>query len=698
MNSTGSARDLSQSRDQALQALLGSLSSKDGSSSADVARKLSEKLDELVGGVSDPGQPRNEQGELVNEEGLPIIDVTEPIIDDQINGVSGNLVTADASDLVPLASLPDLERDRRRIERDRILDMLENEEASENTRSESSLRTEDVHSKVEQLKAAREMQKKMGKALLRNMAEARAKEEEKLRSEAPLPPTPVDDETKVRKVKKSVSFAQLPTDGTGEPKDRTLIREKEAKIDWGDVAPARLRSDNKSKPMTKAQMNSLPMKLDVVERTPSAPSLFKDPMVTAVDSDDESIPGSPISENESALDNTVGTRNVPELDSGDDESDDEIPSDEGEAFDIDDALHHREVALAYYEKRNVVGSDAATALTSHSHEGEDDWDQPEVPLDATLSSSRPKPSVSRFKAAHIASTQSTSLGNSVLPASGFQTVQRAVRIGRLEGDHLVGGEEGESASEPEDETMKEVLELLKKGEVLNIGPDASPSRASKSLASVSRPSNIPLVVPEIASPTPTTVNGKASKFKLNRTPQRPVEPVDSTTSTPVSTAGRSSPKLPTTRSDGTEYLSTPPLPPSPALNSQTQFSMIVESPSFPPPVRSSPSTFDSQGNAAPARKGMQPTTILALSLRILVALSTRTFFQPDEYYQSLEPAHALVFGYGHLTWEWLTPQPIRSIVYPALNVPIYWFLKVTGLDNVWPSLIVRIHSSKLCRA
>ena len=48
----------------ALQALLGSLSSEDGTSSADVARKLSEKLDELVGGVSNPGQLRNEKGEV----------------------------------------------------------------------------------------------------------------------------------------------------------------------------------------------------------------------------------------------------------------------------------------------------------------------------------------------------------------------------------------------------------------------------------------------------------------------------------------------------------------------------------------------------------------------------------------------------------------------------------------------------------
>jgi GPI mannosyltransferase 3 len=78
---------------------------------------------------------------------------------------------------------------------------------------------------------------------------------------------------------------------------------------------------------------------------------------------------------------------------------------------------------------------------------------------------------------------------------------------------------------------------------------------------------------------------------------------------------------------------------------------------------------------------MQSWTYCALIIRVLVALCTRTFFQPDEYFQSLEPAYHLVFGYGHLTWEWLSPQPIRSIIYPALNVPIYWLLKFTGLSE-----------------
>ena len=78
---------------------------------------------------------------------------------------------------------------------------------------------------------------------------------------------------------------------------------------------------------------------------------------------------------------------------------------------------------------------------------------------------------------------------------------------------------------------------------------------------------------------------------------------------------------------------------------------------------------------------MKRSTAFALVFRILIAVSTRTFFQPDEYFQALEPAHHIVFGYGHLTWEWLAENPIRCIIYPALNVPIYWLLKVFKLDE-----------------
>lgn len=79
---------------------------------------------------------------------------------------------------------------------------------------------------------------------------------------------------------------------------------------------------------------------------------------------------------------------------------------------------------------------------------------------------------------------------------------------------------------------------------------------------------------------------------------------------------------------------------------------------------------------------------LALALRVAIALSTQGFFQPDEFFQALEPAHHYVFGYGHLTWEWVSPAPLRSIIYPALNIPPFWLIKTLGLDARYPELLI----------
>jgi GPI mannosyltransferase 3 len=47
-----------------------------------------------------------------------------------------------------------------------------------------------------------------------------------------------------------------------------------------------------------------------------------------------------------------------------------------------------------------------------------------------------------------------------------------------------------------------------------------------------------------------------------------------------------------------------------------------------------------------------PTDVLLFlfAFRLLNALTVRTFFQPDEYFQSLEPAWALAFGEGSGAW------------------------------------------------
>lgn len=80
--------------------------------------------------------------------------------------------------------------------------------------------------------------------------------------------------------------------------------------------------------------------------------------------------------------------------------------------------------------------------------------------------------------------------------------------------------------------------------------------------------------------------------------------------------------------------------------------------------------------------------LLAIAFRVYNALATYTFFQPDEFFQSLEVAHRMVFGYGKLTWEWQPITAIRSPAYAALYVPIYWLLQRTGLDET--SLLVSL--------
>jgi hypothetical protein len=269
--------------------------------------------------------------------------------------------------------------------------------------------------------------------------------------------------------------------------------------------------------------------------------------------------------------------------------------------------------------------------------------------------------LSRFRAERIASSYKasppsafTSHGTSVFPASGFQTLKRAIRTGRLEDDKLVGGEAGESASEPEDENVKEVLELLKQGQIHNIGPafdsaeNSTVSGPSQSLSSphpalshesrgnFGRPAMSGGQTMAGASTPPLKANARASKFKLNRmTGLHPVAgspPPDSSRNTPTSTF-EISPKLPATNEDEAEnglfVTSSPAFLPniakSPGLNAHsTQFTTIVDSPSFFPPHQKPSSYTDVTVNASAAseRRLDRPPTVM--SAAVLESLGKRT--------------------------------------------------------------------------
>ncbi|XP_069127470.1 GPI mannosyltransferase 3-like [Argopecten irradians] len=76
----------------------------------------------------------------------------------------------------------------------------------------------------------------------------------------------------------------------------------------------------------------------------------------------------------------------------------------------------------------------------------------------------------------------------------------------------------------------------------------------------------------------------------------------------------------------------------------------------------------------------EKTILLGLiALRVCNALMIQTYFVPDEYWQSLEVAHKIVFDYGYLTWEWR--QGIRSYFYPTIFAFLYKILAVIGLDH-----------------
>lgn len=81
------------------------------------------------------------------------------------------------------------------------------------------------------------------------------------------------------------------------------------------------------------------------------------------------------------------------------------------------------------------------------------------------------------------------------------------------------------------------------------------------------------------------------------------------------------------------------------------------------------------GRVKPYWRLLAPLLIRSLQLAL-----PQTFFQPDEFYQALEPAHWLVFGYGHLTWEWRDLPSVITSGYGSVGSRHgIWSI----LDKVW---------------
>ena len=79
-----------------------------------------------------------------------------------------------------------------------------------------------------------------------------------------------------------------------------------------------------------------------------------------------------------------------------------------------------------------------------------------------------------------------------------------------------------------------------------------------------------------------------------------------------------------------------------------------------------------------------PLYLLLLCFRCCNSLLVRSYFNPDEPWQSLEVAYSLVFPpYGHRTWEWRQPARIRGWLHPLFFSLYFLLLRAAGLDTAW---------------
>ncbi|XP_041794364.1 GPI mannosyltransferase 3 [Chelmon rostratus] len=73
--------------------------------------------------------------------------------------------------------------------------------------------------------------------------------------------------------------------------------------------------------------------------------------------------------------------------------------------------------------------------------------------------------------------------------------------------------------------------------------------------------------------------------------------------------------------------------------------------------------------------------VFCLIFRLINCFLVQTSFVPDEYWQSVEVSHRMVFNYGYLTWEW--KAGIRGFSYPLLFAFIYKILHLINFDSVY---------------
>ncbi|KAG9128378.1 hypothetical protein FRC07_014791 [Ceratobasidium sp. 392] len=387
-SSQSEVRDVAESKQEALRALLNSVAP-DGQMTlpkdADVI-KLADKLDELLaskGGLlgAQANIARDDQGRPLNEEGLPIVEIVEPVTNDSIAvpPPSGNIASpSSVSQQAPLSPLPNWALSptalaARRRERDRILDMLEREEEEELAREASANRA--ARKDVPAPKAIPEQPRSLDQVVRPRIDVSKLSPP--TLAEAPTNiSTPSEHTAKTTvgpsttaatevlntgvahkpKKQKSVSFADpLPPDYSN---DRS--HEIKLDIDWGDVVPVPFKPHNarRSEPNV--------MKELVVERQSSQFEVSSDQMGDSDDEDDTIEDEDDVSQDYGS-DTEVPVEALRQLQVSD-ESDNEEAEAAGsvDETDFDEAMLQREIALAYYARRHQIGSDVTSGPLSDS--------------------------------------------------------------------------------------------------------------------------------------------------------------------------------------------------------------------------------------------------------------------------------------------------------------------------------------------
>ncbi|OJJ64197.1 hypothetical protein ASPSYDRAFT_84219 [Aspergillus sydowii CBS 593.65] len=112
-----------------------------------------------------------------------------------------------------------------------------------------------------------------------------------------------------------------------------------------------------------------------------------------------------------------------------------------------------------------------------------------------------------------------------------------------------------------------------------------------------------------------------------------------------------------------------------ATSSSSSSVAALAPPASPPPPRLRPPSPSHDASRSSSSSSPSPSSNILLFLiafRLINALTVRTFFQPDEFFQSLEPAWKIAFGGDQgpwITWEW--EHQLRSSLHPLIFAVVY---------------------------